>query len=372
MRTTCTRRCRCATIASTSACGPILERVCSRSDRRSATRRRARSITALAAALEQPLLVETAATRESFLQAAPLVGRDQRGRAPCARPCARRSAGAGGTWLVGGESGVGKSRLLDEIRTRALVDGVLVVRGQAVSQGGAPVPRVARRARATSCSASTLNDAEAEVLKAVVPDIGDAPRPRRRRRARGRLAGGAIAAACSRSRRCSALQPGPVLVILEDSAVGRQRELSKLLAGWQRPIATLPILVLGSFRDDDAPDLPAAIKDANLLTLGRLRHRDDRGARRVDDRPAARRARRRRVPACASPRAFRSSSSRSCARSPRVAGGSTNIADAALPRRVISGGMQQRDPAPVEPGTRGGDAGAEGRRRHRPRDRPGR
>ena len=46
--------------------------------------------------------------------------------------------GSGGAWLIAGESGVGKSRLLDEIRTRALVRGVSVLRGQARAQGGAP------------------------------------------------------------------------------------------------------------------------------------------------------------------------------------------------------------------------------------------
>lgn len=45
-------------------------------------------------------------------------------------------AGQGSAWLLGGESGVGKSRLLNELRTQALVQGVLVVRGQASSTGG--------------------------------------------------------------------------------------------------------------------------------------------------------------------------------------------------------------------------------------------
>ena len=75
-------------------------------------------VAALAQALDQPLLVETVATRESFLQAAPLVGRrDELVRLTAVVREARR--GNGGACLVAGESGVGKSRLLDEIRTRA-------------------------------------------------------------------------------------------------------------------------------------------------------------------------------------------------------------------------------------------------------------
>ena len=39
--------------------------------------------------------------------------------------------GTGSAWLVGGESGVGKSRLLDEIRSRAQVRGLLALSGAA-------------------------------------------------------------------------------------------------------------------------------------------------------------------------------------------------------------------------------------------------
>src|SRR5262249_51207253 len=83
------------------------------------------------------LPVETVATRESFLRSVPLVGRESELRA-LEGALAETKCGRGATWLVAGESGVGKSRLLDELRTRALVDGVVVVRGQAVDQGGSP------------------------------------------------------------------------------------------------------------------------------------------------------------------------------------------------------------------------------------------
>ena len=78
---------------------------------------------ALAAGLPPP--AETAEIRESFLQAAAFVAR-------AAELSTLRSAldeaiaGRGSIWLVGGESGVGKSRLLDELRTLALVRGTRV------------------------------------------------------------------------------------------------------------------------------------------------------------------------------------------------------------------------------------------------------
>ena len=49
-----------------------------------------------------------------------------------------RMDGKGSLWLIGGESGVGKSRLIEELRTRALIEGVLTLRGQTVSAGGLP------------------------------------------------------------------------------------------------------------------------------------------------------------------------------------------------------------------------------------------
>src|SRR5262245_32644922 len=94
-------------------------------------------IAALAANLDLPLAEETVVTRESFLQSAPLVGRD-RELAACIGAVRGALDGKGAAWRVAGESGVGKSRLLDEVRTLALVEGMLVVRGQAMRDGGGP------------------------------------------------------------------------------------------------------------------------------------------------------------------------------------------------------------------------------------------
>ena len=159
---------------------PILERLLAKhpEDR---CRDAAEVIAALAVALDQPLAVETVVTRESFLQSAPLVGREEE-LATLTGILRAAARGRGGAWLVCGESGVGKSRLLDELRTQALVDGFVVARGQAVGQGGGPY-HVWRDAISRLVLRPDLPDAEAAVLKAVLPDIsfllrreiGDAP-----------------------------------------------------------------------------------------------------------------------------------------------------------------------------------------------------
>ena len=88
----------------------------------------------LSQALGEALPIETVATRESFLQASEMVGRQQEFLA--LRSALKNTIGGrGSSWLVG-ESGVGKSRLFSELRTQALVEGAVVVQGQAIAEGG--------------------------------------------------------------------------------------------------------------------------------------------------------------------------------------------------------------------------------------------
>ncbi|MFQ6105222.1 MAG: serine/threonine-protein kinase PknK [Candidatus Glassbacteria bacterium] len=113
---------------------------------------------------------ETLEIRESFLQAAKFVGREKE-LAHLSGLLREALEGRGSAWLIGGESGVGKSRLTDELRTLALVEGALVLQGQAVSEGGSPYQlwrEILRRLVITT----ELEIGEASVLKALVPDIG--------------------------------------------------------------------------------------------------------------------------------------------------------------------------------------------------------
>lgn len=87
-------------------------------------------VSAFCNAINIPLPEENPAVRESFLRAAKFIGRkSEKTQLLTALKNARE--GKGSSWLVRGESGVGKTRLLNEIGTQALVQGALVLRGQA-------------------------------------------------------------------------------------------------------------------------------------------------------------------------------------------------------------------------------------------------
>lgn len=220
----------------------------------------------LEAALGQMLPVETVATRESFLQAAPFVGRTAESAALSAA-LAAAAAGQGGTWLVGGESGVGKSRLLEEVRIRALVEGKIVLRGQGVSQGGSPY-HLWRDVLTHMLLHTEVAPQHASVLKSIVPGIA-------------KLVGYEVAdpppvdATAVQSRLLIAVEElftaaqVPVVVLLDDLQWAGSESL-KMLSWMTRAAEALPLFFLGSYRTDDAPQLPDVVGATRQLTLARL------------------------------------------------------------------------------------------------------
>ena len=96
-----------------------------------ATLRRALAAAAGLAPQKEPL-----ATRDSYLIAAHFVGR-QTEMQVLQTALEEARDGAGSAWLLSGESGVGKSRFVEELRSDALRQGVLTLRGQARTGGDA-------------------------------------------------------------------------------------------------------------------------------------------------------------------------------------------------------------------------------------------
>ncbi|WP_375760566.1 serine/threonine-protein kinase PknK [Corallococcus exercitus] len=225
------------------------------------------AIGALCAATGQSLPVETVATRESFLQAARFIGREHElGLLGSALESAERDE-QGGAWLVAGESGVGKSRLLDEFRVRAMARGIPVLRGQAVRAGGLPYHAWHEVLRALTCL-TELGDWEASVFKPLVPDIAEVLR-------RPVPDAEPLATEAADQRLLLAVEdifnrlPQTTVVLLEDLQWADCSTLS-LLKRLANQASGMRLLLLASYRDDERPKLPEELPGIPVLTLPRL------------------------------------------------------------------------------------------------------
>ncbi len=220
----------------------------------------------LSAAVPYAIPIETAATRESFLQATLFIGRDAE-LANLRRAIERIKQDSGTAFLIGGESGVGKSRLLTELRTLALVHGCWVVDGQSTTDGGYYYQEWLPLVR-TLCFRVEMTDAEAAILKDLVGDIGellgraipDAPAVKSEA-AQARIAS-TIAAVLKRQSR-------PLVLILEDLHWARSESLA-LLQQLSLELEKLPTLLIGTFRSDESPALPQSLPTMTLMPLQRL------------------------------------------------------------------------------------------------------
>ncbi|MCP4487903.1 MAG: AAA family ATPase [Gammaproteobacteria bacterium] len=108
--------------------------------------------------------------RESYLLAARFVGRKTE-LEQLSKALGQAVSGQSSIWLIGGESGVGKTRLTDEVRIQALLKGLAVMRGQGVDGGGLPFQLWGEPVRRLLLIQSEVPDLQAGILKDIVPDI---------------------------------------------------------------------------------------------------------------------------------------------------------------------------------------------------------
>jgi predicted ATPase len=228
------------------------------------------ALNALKYALDEPIDLDTIATRDSFLQAARLVGRDKE-LGQLALALANATDGKGSSWLISGESGVGKSRLIDELRTLALVDGALAMRGQAINEGRTPY-QLWRNVFRWLGLVGELDVVDAGLIKLLVPDIVSLP-PYHLEVA------SELESTKVQSRLLNALErmmkalAVPVVIMLEDLHWAGSENIS-LFASLSQLAERLPLLLIASFRDDERPDLPSLLPNSTVLKLSRLNESD--------------------------------------------------------------------------------------------------
>ena len=218
-------------------------------------------------ATQQAFPLETSATRESFLQSAEFVGRESEFE-QLSKALSDAKAGHGDIVLVSGESGVGKSRLLDELRTHALVQGAVVLQGQSIDQGQKPF-QVWRDVFRHWSLYRDLTDLDAQVLKAIVPDIGNLLQ-------RDIPDAIALSPEATQERLYTVIEEGLfqhqdafLVIFLEDLQWEAPESLVVLQKAFQW-IQTLPILIVASYRYDERPVFPDELQALTRIDLSRF------------------------------------------------------------------------------------------------------
>ncbi len=207
---------------------------------------------------------ETEATRESFLQAALYVGREaELNQLDAALIQSQHQRGS--VWLIGGESGVGKSRLARELETLALVRGSIVLRGQAIDQVAEQVSyRAWHNPLRQLVLISSLSESEIRALKPIISDLDsliDQLLPEAVPDSRPTVLD-VVVAMIKRAAQ-------PVAIFLDDLQWADEVTLS-LLNNLARAANSLPLLIIGNFRNDEVPELPRRIPYAEHMALMRL------------------------------------------------------------------------------------------------------
>jgi len=229
------------------------------------------AIYALCRATGIALPSETTDIRNSYLQSAEFTGRKAEFE-QLSHAVNETIQTRGCAWLVAGESGVGKTRLINELRTYSLVHGVHVLHGQVDRIQVSPYQPWRGIIRWLTM-ATELSDTEVSVVSSIMPDIAtflersttkaafelDADKERQRLYY-------TIQALINRI-------PDPIVIIMEDLHWADSHTID-LLNWLARFVNEQSLMIVGSYRNDEAPHLRDIMVNWNTLTLNRLQEDD--------------------------------------------------------------------------------------------------
>jgi predicted Ser/Thr protein kinase len=216
---------------------------------------------ALCEATDFPLPRESTMMRDSFLRSAPFVGR--RNELLKLEDALNLAVGAqGSAWLVSGEVGIGKSRLIEEFRTFSQVSGALVLKGRFV-ENRHPDEMWAEILRILVLSVE-ITDAEANAIRPYVTDIEhllerhiphiELERP--------------LYSLLWHVTRIFRREKRPTVLVLEDLHWGNHSR--RFVNALCRMVRGLPVMIVGSYRSEEDPYFYGKLPYMNRMALKRL------------------------------------------------------------------------------------------------------
>jgi predicted ATPase len=213
-------------------------------------------------ALKRSAPLQTPAERESFLRSAPFVGRENE-LAQLEEAYQKAKLFKGSAWIIAGENRVGKTRLMEEVRTSALIDGAIVLKGQAL-EGGGLSQQIWRDIARRLVLLVAIDDDEASILKGFISDI-DVLLERVIQEPAQTVTDQRIIRTMGKIFR---RQTRPMLILMED--LQWASDSLELLNHVSRTIRDLPVLIIANYRSDEAPYLFGKLSHMRLMTLKRL------------------------------------------------------------------------------------------------------
>lgn len=218
----------------------------------------------------QPLPPESSTTRESFLAASTFVGRELQLSEMLTQLDALTEESKS-FYLIGGESGVGKSRFVQELIPQAMVRGIRVLRGQATNESGLPF-EMWRTIIPEMLLSTDFEMMQARILKEIIPDITDllgyevpdAPE---------------IMGVAAQERLIKTIidivrqSKDTFLLVLEDLHWSQEDVLPL------QQLLTIAdelhnLMIIGTYRNDERPNLPQELAGFEVITLERLQRSD--------------------------------------------------------------------------------------------------
>lgn len=211
---------------------------------------------------------ENIAIRESYLQASRFVGRDNELNTlrDALQNVYEGDSPGGSAWLIGGESGVGKSRLVEELRVRALVRGMQVLRAQCIADSSLPYHAWQEPLRRLALS-THFEAEDIRIIQTIIPDLDellDQP-PEILTSLEGIDVTTRLIETIEQLFR---KLTHPTLLIMED--LHWADESLTVLRAIIKRVDEMPLMIIGTYRDDERAELPDLLPEASPIHLGRL------------------------------------------------------------------------------------------------------